>query len=46
MLREEWEKREELESLQEDLKRLFEEEKKKREEFERIHKEKAAQLVG
>lgn len=46
VLREEWEKREELESLQREQNILLEEEKKKREVFERIQQEKEKQLIG
>ncbi|KAI5719051.1 hypothetical protein M8J76_004276 [Diaphorina citri] len=45
ILREEWEKREELERLQSEQKALLEQERRKREEFERKQKEKEAQLL-
>jgi len=46
VLREEWEKREELERLQEEQRILLEQEREKRIEFERRQREKEAQLIG
>jgi len=46
VLREEWEKREELERLQEEQKLLLEQEREKRKEFEIKQREKENQLLG
>lgn len=46
VLREEWEKREELERLQDEQKILLEQEREKRMEFEKKQREKEAQLLG
>lgn len=46
MLREEWEKREELERLQEEHILLLEQEREKRKEFEIKQREKENQLLG
>lgn len=45
-MREEWEKREELERLQEEQKLLLEQEREKRKEFEIKQREKENQLLG
>lgn len=46
VLREEWERREELEQLQDEQRRMLAEETKKRQEFERQQEEKDSQLRG
>lgn len=46
VLREEWEKREQLEKLQEEQQKLLEMEKMKRLEFERMQQENERQLQG
>lgn len=46
VLREEWEKREELERLQEEQRLLLEQEREKRKEFEIKQREKENQLIG
>jgi hypothetical protein len=46
VLREEWEKREELEQLQEEQRILLEQEREKRREFEMRQHEKEAKLLG
>jgi len=46
VLREEWEKREELERLQEEQRLLLEQEREKRKEFEIKQREKENQLLG
>lgn len=46
VLREEWEKREELERLQEEQRVLLEQEREKRKEFEQKQREKELQLIG
>jgi hypothetical protein len=46
VLREEWEKREELELLQEEQRILLEQEREKRREFETRQREKENQLLG
>lgn len=46
MLREEWEKREQLERLQQEQQELLEMEKMKRMEFERMQKKNEQQLQG
>lgn len=46
VLREEWEKREELERLQEEQRLLLEQEREKRKEFEIKQREKEIQLLG
>lgn len=46
VLREEWERREELERLQEEQRKMLAEETKKRQEFERQQEEKDSQLRG
>lgn len=46
VLAEEWERREELERLQEEQNKMLEEERLKRKEFERLQAEKEAQFRG
>ena len=46
MLREEWEKRDELERLQEEQRILLDQEREKRREFEEMQRGKETQLQG